>query len=271
MPNTVLAAGEAMPSITTNRRRFLLGLAAASAAAAATASAPVAAIGSENPKLLDFATRLPAVAGAYHKAYDAYHEMSERRKASTPLAPDEITEIGNSNPWTEPQAGDTERYATGSYLFRQGEQWPRRIMTTSWQIETQIGRALKAKRLAKKNRVAAEFLDAEAEAQRLKSQLETVTAYEVKREHACAAALADHELLYPAREQALAAFADHVSAVMAEDDWTMEGLLIKAETLMEWSRLDKNEKIYGQILGGGADWHASIAKSILRHAQGGAS
>jgi len=56
---------------------------------------------------------------------------------------------------------------------------------------------------------------------------------------------------------------------MAEPDWTMEGLLIKAETLIEWDRLDRQEKLYAHILG--ADWHASIASSILRHGERGSA
>lgn len=267
MPNLVPAAGEAMPSITTNRRHFLLGLAAASAAAAA--STPVAAIAAENPKLIELANQLPAVAQAYHAAYRAYWEMGQRSMAATPLAPDEITEMGASNPCTEPQQGETECYATGRYLFRKDEKWPRRIMDTCWQIDLQINRVRKAKRLAKKAGAAAEFLDAEEEIRQLKTKLARVKPYEAEREHARAAAQADHERLYPIREQAFEAFATHVSAVMAEADWTMEGLIIKAATLMEWSRLDKHEKLHGHILG--ADWHASIAESILRHAQGGVS
>jgi hypothetical protein len=63
--------------------------------------------------------------------------------------------------------------------------------------------------------------------------------------------------------------ADHVSTIMAEPDWTMEGLIIKAEALMEWNDLGKMEKLHGHLLG--ADWHASIAASILRHGEKGAA
>lgn len=73
----------------------------------------------------------------------------------------------------------------------------------------------------------------------------------------------------PVRDRALKALGNHVSAIMAEPDWTMEGLIFKVETLIEWKRIDGREKLYAPILG--ADWHASIAASILRHARHGAA
>lgn len=252
---------------TVDRRRFLLGLAAASTAAAT--AGPSSAAPAENPKLIALANELPAVAAAYHAAYRAYREMVWQHKTATPLAPDEITEIGLGCPREVRQRGEVEMYSTLGYLYRKGEEHPRRIVRTSWDFRREIDMLRRTKRRAKKNGAVAEYLDAEEKIAELKKQLLRVEAYEAAWAEARDAAHEDHERLYPAREQGLQALADHVSAIMAEPDWTMEGLIIKAETLMEWDRLDKQEKLYAHILG--ADWHSTIAASILRHGQGGAA
>lgn len=252
--------------VETNRRRFLLGLAAASTAAAA---APASAAPAENPKLIALAGQLPAVAEAYHLAYGEYEEAHNRNRAATPLAPDEITEIGIGCPRTTSAPGEVEMNSTLGYLYRKGEEYPRRIVRNSWQVYREINDLRRIKRQAKKQGDVAEYLRAEEEIARLKSLQSKIDAYQAAYSDARAAAHADHERLYPIREQALHALADHMSAIMAEPDWTMEGLIIKAEALTEWNRLDRQQKIYAHILG--ADWHASIAASILRHGERGAA
>lgn len=252
------------PIGTVDRRRFLLGLAAASTAAAAV---PASAALVENPQLIALAGELLAVASDYHKAASTYDEMHKRRRASTPLAPDEITEIGKGCPRSTSQPGEVELNATPGYLYRKGEEYPRRIVRRSWQFSNEINELRRVKRAAKKNGAVAEYLDAEEQIIKLKIQRAKIESYEAEARDARAAASADHDRLYPIRERALQALANHVSAIMEEPDWTMEGLIIKAETLMEWNRLDKQDKLYAHILG--ADWHASIASSILRHGEGG--
>lgn len=251
---------------TVDRRRFLLGLAAASTAAA---TAQASAAPTENPKLIKLANALPAVAATYHEAYGAYEDTMQRWRINTPLAPDEFTEIGTGCPRETRQPGETEVYATNSYLYRKGEKYPRRIVRNRWTIYREIDQFRRIKRAAKKNGAIAEFLNAEEKLADLKILHAKIREYEDAYRDAKAACHADHERLYPIREKALHALADHVSAIMAEPDWTMEGLIIKAETLIEWDRLEKNDKLYAHILG--SDWHASIAAAILRHGDRGAA
>ncbi|WP_162895174.1 hypothetical protein [Rhizobium terrae] len=239
------------------------------AASTAAVASPACAAPAENPKLIELADALPAVAEAYHTAYRAYEEMHERHKAATPLAPDEMTDIGIGCPRTTSQPGEVEMNATLGYLYRKGEKFPRRIVRNSWQVRCEIDDYRRIKRQAKKTGDVAEYLRAEETIVGLKAQLAEIEAYEEAYRAARAAAHDDHERLYPIREQALHALADHISALMAEPDWTMEGLMIKAEALIVWNHLDRKEKIYGHLLG--ADWHASIAKSILHHAEAGAA
>ncbi|MBN9242133.1 MAG: hypothetical protein J0I98_05010 [Mesorhizobium sp.] len=122
---------EAMPAI--NRRRMLLGLAVASTAAAtATISTEAkAATPTENPKLVALFDELPAVAAAFHEVNDVYRAEYKAWDAKTPWAPDELTVKGIAWPYEEGaphQPGDAEMKSLGGYLWRQGDDYPRRIV-----------------------------------------------------------------------------------------------------------------------------------------------
>lgn len=91
MPNTtVLAAAEGLPEI--NRRRLLLGLAAASTTAAAITMAPSAhsATPDENPELVRLGNAFAAIADEYRTASDARNAIIDKWSKVWPLAPDEI-------------------------------------------------------------------------------------------------------------------------------------------------------------------------------------
>ncbi|MDL2410800.1 hypothetical protein PY650_35725 [Rhizobium calliandrae] len=250
-----------------DRRRLLLGLALASTAAVIPDNSGAHASKlPENPKLIALDAELPAVAEAYHTAYRAYREMEKRWNEATPRAPDEITELGIRSPLEGPkQNGEAEMLALGGYLYRPGEEFPRRIVVETWNIGRQIDAARRTKRHAKKNGAVADFLAAEEEIKRLKKFHASVSAYEAKLRESKWMARADHERLFPVRNQKLIAFARHVGAIMSEDDWTMEGLVIKAAALVEWNRVCMRDRLYASL--DGADWHGSIAASILRHAE----
>lgn len=249
-------------SVETNRRRFLLGLAAASTAAA---TPPASAAPTENPKLITLANELPIVVESYRQAFDAYEVNYRQHRESTPLAPDEITAIGIGCPRTTFQPGHVELSSTLGYLYREGESYPRRIVRSSWDVHREINDLRKIKRQAKKNGDLTEYLRAEEAVAGLKLQQAKIEVYQSAYRNARSAASDDHDRLYPVKEQALKALVDHISAIVTEPDWTMEGLLIKAEALMEWNCLGKNEKLITRLLG--AEWDASIASSIIRHAR----
>lgn len=266
------ATAEGLPNI--NRRRMLLGLAAASTAAATGAVANAVetpALPTENPKLIALIEELPGIATAYHVAADAYRAMTKKWKAATPLAPDELTVPGTDWPHGDPrQPGDTEAEALGGYLLRSGEDYPRRIIIRAWQLDRKIWDARRAKRSAKKNEAVADFLAAEAEIKRLKKLLAVADDYEARFAEVKAQAHAAHEEAYPIMSGRKDALERHVAAIMNEPDHTMEGLVIKAQALAEWDRVgdryfDRVAYQYGQ------DWHGQIAASILRYAKGGAS
>lgn len=249
-----------------NRRRLLLGLAAASTTAAGVAveaaAAPV-----ENPELVRLSAELPAIAAAYHDAYAIYRAAYDAWVAQTPLAPDELTEPGTCWPLDEgahPQPGETEMKILGGYLRRPGERFPRRIVVQAWQFRWQISNAQSAKRKAKKSGALADFMAAEAEIERLETMYRVASVYESKFSGINARARAWHDDAYPVMDRCRDALERHVDAIIREHDLTMEGLVIKAQALAEWSKVD-----YLFPISYGKNWHSQIAASILRHAGGG--
>lgn len=269
MPNsTVPAAAEGLPAI--NRRRMLLGLAAASTAAA-TVTVATAAAPAENPKLLALAAELPAVAAAYHAVNDEYLATYKDWDAKTPWAPDELTAIGTGWPYEVPdQPGEPEKNALGGFLWRKGDDFPRRIVVKAWEIDSQIWEARREKRRAKKAGSIADFMVAETEIARLKKLYAVASAYEDQFREVKAQASAWHKEAYPLKDARHEALEKHVAAIMDEPDFTMEGLIIKAMALAEW---DKCGDRFGDKLAfrHGQNWHGQIAESILRHARAGSA
>lgn len=270
------ANDEALPETPSiNRRRMLLGLAAASTAAAAIAVPAISAMPSplapaENPKLIALAAELPAKAKAYHKARRAYDVMFKRWQDATPWAPDELTALGTAWPHDDPkQPGDPEMKLLGGFLWRKGDDFPRRIVITSWETNRRRCDARRAVRAAVRNGNVADRLRADEELQEARRLHKVEETYRKEFGRLNKLAHADHERLYPAKDNALDALERHVAAIMNEEDRTMEGLIIKAQALAEWNRVGKRpiDKIAFRH---GGNWYGLIATSILRHAEGGA-
>lgn len=256
---------EGLPQI--NRRRLLLGLAAASTAAATVNAAATPA---ENPALLALVAELPAMAEAYHVERHAYKDMEKKWNAATPWAPDDLTVPGIAWPqWDDKQIGDAESKVLGGYIWREGDDFPRRIVVESWCVYGQLGAVRRQKRHAKKAGSLPDFAHYEEEEKRLKKLLATAESYEASYSETKKKARADHEAMSPVKYGARDALENHVAAIMDTPDWTMEGLVIKAQALAEWDRVgDGMEKLAFKR---GTNWHGQIAASILRHAAGGAA
>lgn len=265
MPNTsVRAAAEGMPSI--NRRRMLLGLAAASAAAAAVITVEAANAQLENPDLIALSEELPAAVATYLAAKRAYKEWEKTVEAATPWAPDELTVPGTAWPYDDrSQPGEPEGKALGGYLWRVGDDFPRRIVINSWNMRQRVWRAKADLRKAKKAGIVADCLLAEDEVKRRKALLATAEAYEREFAKVKTRATAEHDArsAYKAHTE----LEEFIAKIMATPDWTMEGLVIKAQALAEWDRVS-TQRMEKMAFNHGLDWHGQIAASILRHAKG---
>lgn len=266
MSNAIQTTGEALPAI--NRRRMLLGLAAASTAAAVVTVDAVAAP-AENPDLIRLAAELPALVKIFHDAQRAYDEWEDGIYALTPWAPDELTVPGTAWPYDDPkQPGETEIKALGGYLWRRGEQFPRRIVVRSWRVSGELMRAKAALRKARKNESVSDCMVAEDEVGRLTKLLKVAAEYEKSFQEIKERASREHKGRSTWELQG--ELEEYIAAIMATPDWTMEGLIIKAQALAEWDRVG-GKKMHKVPFRHGADWHGQIAASILRHAKGGAA
>ena len=266
MPNTVPAAGEAMPAAMINRRRMLLGLAAASTAATVTVA--TAATPAENPELIRLANELPAIAAAYHAALKADREVKSYWDGMA-WAPDELTVPGTAWPHDDNrQPGKPEEKLTSGYLRREGEKFPRRIVVTEWETERKIRQKRSHLQKAKKEGRLADCLALEEEISRLTKLKRIAADYEATFRELGAKAKEEHRKFWPVTHDRLDDLERHVAAIMDEPDHTMEGLLIKAQALSEWNR---TEKLHRLPFKHRLDWHGQIAASILRHAGGEAS
>ncbi|TPN38677.1 hypothetical protein FKO01_04945 [Mesorhizobium sp. B2-3-3] len=258
---TASAAGEAMPAANLNRRRMLLGLAAASTAAAtvtvATAGTPTI---SENPELLRIAEELPAAEAGYVAARKHQEDLLKKGMSVWPVAPDEIA---IARPF---QPSHMERAFHGGAITRKGEMHPRELITASdleWRIE-QAQRFLKGDKLEKRkiqgmNRQ--EWQAKLAEAQRLHP---IALRYEAKINRI--KKTANYEASWRSTKAAAKALAAIITATMEQPDRTMEGIFIKAEALAAWGRLDAWDQHFG-IFDGSMTWCAKLGADLLRYSK----
>jgi hypothetical protein len=262
----VQAAAEGLPNthaVEVNRRRLLLGLAAASTVAAAPVAVRDAIASSENPELLRLAAELPAVEARYVAAERHQRAVKERYSSQWPLAPDEII-----SPNSNAAYGDIERNFEGGALYRQGEDRPRAV-TPACSLGYEIRRArrvLRSKRLdngavvAGADREGWETYLAECERAHTLAVEYEAECERIQRE-------AQYERAWKETHAARDDMEGHIAAIMDQPDRTMEGLVIKAQALATWGRVEGWKVAFKH----GQGWPAQIAASILRHAEGAES
>ncbi|WP_324132337.1 hypothetical protein [Bosea sp. (in: a-proteobacteria)] len=240
-----------------DRRRMLLGLAAASSAAA-TATVAASPKLSENPELIRLAQELPAVE-AHYRAAQAHQAATEAKWMPLwPIAPDDITEPGSRDFYNLP----FEKGFKGGATRRPGEANPRNV-TSAFTFRYEANRA---RRVLKSKKLAAGPVDgrtrAEWEAELVKADRCHALASKYEAETKRISEVSNYEGSWKAHAAAAAALEAHVTLIMDQPDCTMEGLVIKAQALEVWGRVDELYRLTRR----GADWHGQIAASILRHA-----
>ncbi|TPK04590.1 hypothetical protein FJ872_27405 [Mesorhizobium sp. B2-5-9] len=254
MSNTpVRAAAEGMPAI--NRRRLLLGLAAASTAAAVTVaprahSATIA----ENPELVRLGNAFPAIAEEHRAAKEARSKIINKWSKLWPSAPDEIL-IGGSH------GRVIERDLTGCGVYRNGKTVG---IVTCDDLDWYIGRAkriLKGKSIDKRavcglpNRASWELhLD------ELVAEYGVAAKYEAEQTRILKAS--GYKAANERRTKASTALVAAVDAIMAQPETTMAGIVIKAQALAAWGRYADQWERY--LTKEAAAWAPSLAAAVLR-------
>ncbi|CAH2407148.1 hypothetical protein [Mesorhizobium ventifaucium] len=249
MPNTtVRAAAEGMPEI--NRRRMLLGLAAASTAAAtitvasAAGCAPV-----ENPELIRLGNQLPEAAAEYRAALEEIEWIAAEWKHRWPLAPDEITmPRGNYI--------DGERDIAGRFLRRPGEELRcvrdvrnlAAIVANERPLRHNASEAMRARRAAWLARAKRELKIGKLYKVQT-TRLRKVSGMDMAKARAAAAKKS---------------LSDLVTAIMEQSGTTMEGMLIKAQAVTTFNKaIARKYPLDGEL------WAAQLAASVLQLASEG--
>ncbi|TPN58621.1 hypothetical protein FJ976_01540 [Mesorhizobium sp. B1-1-9] len=256
MPNTVQAAAEGMPEV--NRRRLLLGLAAASTAAAActVATAAHSAAPVENPELVRLGNTLAAIADEYRAARDARIAIIDKWSKVWPLAPDEIIsdrQYGN---------GPIERDITGSGLYRKGAARCLVIYTCDdldWYL-TRAKRILKGKTIDKRSVGGLPDRDAWEDAlDRYAAEYTAAAKYEAEKARILKAS--GYEAADRRKEAAATALINAIDGIMAQPETTMAGVMIKAQALAAWGLVTDWQRL---LTLQAPAWGPALGASVLR-------
>jgi hypothetical protein len=253
MPNTVQAAAEGMPNL--DRRRLLIGLAAASTAAAAMTVAPSAhsATHSENPELIRLGGGLAAIAEEYRISAAERKAIVKEWKKVWPVAPDEII----CGRWSR----EIERDITGAGIAREGKKDCLSIWSCD-ELEWYLSRAksiLKGKAIDKRslgglpNRAAWED-----ELDRLVAQYTAASKYEAEKARVLKAS--GYKAADERKHAAAAALIGIINNIMAQSETTMAGVIIKAQALAAWGLVSD----WQRYTIAAADWGPALAASVLR-------
>ncbi|TPK70288.1 hypothetical protein FJ930_18355 [Mesorhizobium sp. B2-4-15] len=253
MPNTsVRAAAEGLPTL--NRRRLLLGLAAASTAAAAVTVAPHAhsAAIQENPELVRLGNAFPAIAEEYRVAKNARSKIVKKWSKLWPSAPDEIL-TGRSH------GRVTERDITGHGIYRNDKLVGiDSCDDLDWYID-QAERILKGKSIDKRKIHGRDREGWEAHLDELVAEYTVAAKYEAEQARILKAS--GYKAADERKSMATKALVAAIDAIMALPETTMAGVMIKAQALQAWGHADRWERL---LTPEAAAWAPSLAATVLR-------
>ncbi|MDW9786816.1 hypothetical protein GOB29_19755 [Sinorhizobium meliloti] len=253
---TAIAAVEPVVS----RRKLLLGLAAASASAAALV-APGAAEPAvlENPELIRLGDELHAVAAEYRAAKQARKALVDEWGTRWPLAPEALL---YRRPW--------DRYAQevtidGGPLVRTGEKDPFCVMTVKdivYEIKD-AERVLRGKTFDRQKKYRG--LTRQELEQSLEDDYERVAvAREYEAECARVRSQSGIEQARARLDEARDTFTAVVKRILAEPEYSMAGVVIKAQAISVASAADAL-MVFSTLEN--EDWGTRLARSVLHHAE----
>ncbi len=252
------ANAPAMPEM--NRRRLLLGLAAASTAAATVTVAAVAeAAPAENPELLRLGNAFPAIEAEFEAAGAALKATIADWAPQWPRAPKSILHkpvyLGR----------DIERDLTGDpypSIGPNGDVYYPRIATldgVEWGISN-AKRILKGRSIDKRKHSGMDRAGWERELSERTERYREVKSYEDKKARVLKAS--NYKAVYDRRVAAWGALVAAITDIMAQPETSMAGILIKAQALAAWNKVERGEHFAVQAL----SWGPAFAEAVLRQA-----
>lgn len=260
------AAEEGLPEL--NRRRLLIGLAAASSAAAAVpalAARPTPQSVVEDSELIRLGDEVLSALDAYLLAQALEDERRSEGLRRWPKVPEELfrkDQEGNyrfSGGW---MSGEIERGFEGGRVWRKGEEKPR-LVYGRYEATGEYQRArgaLTNKRLVRTGklygRTRAQWEQQLAEEKPLADIAEAYYG-----ECRCIHQDLDWEATWRDEHAKAAALGDLVTKIMAVEARTMEGVIIKGQALAAWGRVTSISRSYHK---GMPDWGPMFAADVMR-------
>lgn len=244
-----------------DRRRLLLGLAAASTAAAAVTAGTAKASESETPELLSLADALPHFEAEYQNARAEVRRIVRRFQPTWPRAPEEIHTHG----W---KATEERALAGWAYQYKEGQRgyyanWERPISigtveTFESEIDTHRRRIAHIMTTKSKRGLKSEQLWLA----RAETALPLARSYWAKVERIRTAS--GYDTAVQCEHDALAALKAHVDKIMVAPEHTMQGVVIKAQALAAWGRIERHCRVLNIE---GVEWPTQMAEAIMRQAE----
>ena len=245
------------PTPEINRRRLLLGLAAAStigAAAAVVAVSAVTAAEIENPELVRLGDALVGIEAAYLNAAAVAAAVLAEWSPKWPAAPEALLNGCRDR-------DNLERDLTGQGIIRPGHQYCKSVLTAEEcrdqvaYIEDVLTKTLpKAKRWRAAGR-------AEWEASLVEWQERHRLAVDYEQEKAAILELSAYRHAADAVSAARSTLERTVTEIMAQPESTMSGVIIKAQALAAWGKVDQFSRFFHV---NSTVWGTELANAVLR-------
>jgi hypothetical protein len=233
-----------------DRRRLLIGLAAASTAAAVPVTAGAVQAAAESAELLRLGDMLPAIADEYFDALDAEAQIFRAWNDKLPTPPDAILMgVGRHDELLRDLAGSglqPTRYVAPSADF-------------TMLAEAAESTIRKGGGPRKAPAALRPILARHREHERL--------AREYEAERARIVAASGYEAASARRKSALAAFQDTVRRIMAEAPIGMTGVIVQAQAIAAWGNVPVPDQLWAAVetsKSGGASWATTFAATLLR-------
>ena len=246
-----------MSLATHSRRRILFGLGAA--CAAATASPEIGhALPAENPALIALGDALPGAVGAYQDSRATVAQIVAAWSPQWPVPDPEIIRYGQGSKTHRGIDGRGIEVAWGNRgVMRVPDLGTPEYFEAEWlrcQAEARAKAATKSQRGLK---FATKW------AERHRAAIAPSAAYWAEVERITAAS--GFEAAQAAEKDAREALRALIGAIMATDEATISGVVVKAQALAAWGEVDYVYRAYNPE---GHDWAANLATSIMRQSGG---
>jgi hypothetical protein len=232
-----------------NRRSLLLGLAAASTAAA-TGAAVAATVPSENPELIRLGNALPGLVAEYKAARAERSSIVAAWSTRWPRVPDELLNGGCAGP-------DVERDMTGEAILhphKWGGNRARGIRTAEELqcchdfLKDRVRRARTARTRERAAEHLAEYPPLLAIAHRYEARCKRVRD------------VSGYTRAHQRRQAAERALTETIRDIMATEETSMAGVVIKAQAMAATTELPA----WASIIDGGLTWGPKLADAVLR-------